>query len=176
MFPECERCKVPKIIHIEKDSQKCNAQLTEEHSIVINELKNHLKNSPGLAKFERLEVPQFQRFQRSTSVSEEETDTLQNEQEILVVTEEHDDPALKQIEEHIANIKRALSDATKAKGDHRELILKYQTKIGEMSLELYKLRLSKQMTAPQPAIHMAAPQSEIHIEKQKVYPLWTEHL
>ena len=176
VFPECERCKVPKIIHIEKDTQKCDAQVTEEHSIVINELKNHLKNSPGLAKFERLEVPQFQRFQRSTSVSEEETDTLQNKQEILVVTEEHDDPALKQIEEHIANIKRALSDATKAKGDHRELILKYQTKIGEMSLELYKLKLSKQTTAPQPAIHMAAPQSEIHIEKQKVCPSWTEHL
>ena len=39
VFPECERCKVPKIIHIEKDTQKCDAQVTEEHSIVINELK-----------------------------------------------------------------------------------------------------------------------------------------
>ena len=90
--------------------------------------------------------------------------------------EEEVDLTIKSLENHIKKIKQSLHEFTKKKGDHNETQLKYQTEIVKMSLELYKLKSSKQTTAPQPAIHMAAPQSEIHIEKQKVCPSWTEHL
>ena len=129
IFPECDKCKLPKIIHIDKDLQKCDANPTEEDLIAISELKNYLRNNPRLAKFKRLEVSQFQRFLKSTSVSAEETDRLQVEndndvQEILVVTEEHDSPTIHGAEQEIFRLKNLMKTFDKDKKGDKEQILK----------------------------------------------------
>ena len=57
------------------------------------------------------------------------------------------------------------------KKSDKEQILKYQSKITDMSLKVLDLKERRKTAAPQPEINQ-----EIHVEKQKVCPSWTEHL